>query len=108
MPLRVYLHISTKTKSGAQDGGTNLLNSSRASLPILSISSLVLRGLIALTSSGPKCDSTGPTAELSRGTTRGPLLLRLGRRGRVGMGAWMAGSLVSEGVEALESDRAKG
>ena len=65
---------------------THLRSSSRASFPILSISSLVRLGLMALTSSGPNSASTGPTAELSRGTTKGPLLLRLGSRGRVGMG----------------------
>lgn len=60
--------------------------SSLASLPSLSMSSLVRRGLIARTSSGPKGASTGPTALLSRGTTRGPLLFLLGRRGRTGIG----------------------
>jgi hypothetical protein len=65
---------------------THLLISSRASLPILSRSSLVLRGLIALTSFGPKLTSTGPTAELSRGTTMGPLLLRVGNGGLTGIG----------------------
>jgi hypothetical protein len=65
---------------------TNLLSSSRASLPSLSMSSLVRRGLMDLTSSGPYSASIGPTAELSRGTTRGPLLLRLGSLGRMGIG----------------------
>ena len=55
-------------------GSIYLLISSRAAFPILSRSSLVLLGLIALTSSGPKSGSRGPTAELSRGTTNGPLL----------------------------------
>jgi hypothetical protein len=64
-------------------------------LPILSISSLVRRGLIALTSSGPKLHSTGPTSKLSRGTTSGPLLLRLGSRGRMGIGWWMTWSSLS-------------
>lgn len=64
---------------------------------------------MARTSSGPKCESTGPTAELSRGTTKGPLLFRLGRRGRVGMGWWMMGSFWSEGVvETDESERSMG
>jgi len=66
-----------------------LFNSSRASLPSASISSLVRRGLMALTSSGPNSASMGPTAELSRGTTSGPLLFRLGKRGRMGVGWWI-------------------
>lgn len=91
---------------GLATGAACLRSSSRASLPMRSMSSLVLRGLMALTSSGPKCGSTGPTAELSRGTTRGPLLFRLGSRGRVGMGWWIMGSLLSEGdVDTEESHR---
>lgn len=83
---------------------THFVSSSRACLPILSMSSLVLRGLMALTSSGPKWASIGPTAELSRGTTKGPLLLRLGNRGRVGIGWWIVISL-SDPAEAEESER---
>jgi hypothetical protein len=78
--------VSQCTTGGGATVCSHLLISSRASLPILSMSSLVLRGLMALTSSGPKWASTGPTAELSRGTTKGPLLFRLGSRGRTGMG----------------------
>lgn len=69
-------------------GATHLRSSSLASRPIASISSLDLRGLIARTSSGPNCMSTGPTS-LSRGITMGPLLFLLRSRGRVGTGAWM-------------------
>jgi hypothetical protein len=79
----------------AKHDRTDLFISSRAALPILSISSLVRRGLIALTSSGPKLHSTGPTSKLSRGTTSGPLLLRLGSRGRMGIGWWMTWSSLS-------------
>lgn len=71
---------------------TNFCNSSLAALPRVSRSSLVLLGLIDLTSSGPTCRSTGPTADESRGTIIVPLLLRLGRRGRIGVGAWMGWS----------------
>lgn len=61
-----------------------LRSSSRVSLPRVWISSLVLRGLIALTSSGPTCKSTGPTSVESRGTIILPLLFRLGNFGRIG------------------------
>ena len=54
------------------------------------MSSLVLLGLMALTSSGPTCNSTGPTSIESRGTIMVPLLLRLGSLGRMGLGAWIS------------------
>lgn len=57
---------------------------------MFSRSSLVLLGLMALTSSGSKCVAMGPTCEESRGTIRVPLLLRLGSGGRVGMGIWIS------------------
>ena len=69
---------------------THLCNSSLASWPSAWMSSLVLLGLMALTSSGPICISTGPTASESRGTIMVPLLLRLGSFGRTGFGAWMS------------------
>lgn len=87
--------VSAYVGEGAKHDLTNLFISSRAALPILSISSLVRRGLIALTSSGPKLHSTGPTSKLSRGTTSGPLLLRLGSRGRIGIGWWITWSSLS-------------
>jgi hypothetical protein len=68
---------------------TNFWSSLRASWPMTSRSSLVLRGLIALTSSGSILVSTGPTAAESRGTIMVPLLFLLGSRGRLGMGARM-------------------
>jgi hypothetical protein len=72
----VSMKVSDSSERIVQLSRPYLLISSRAAFPILSRSSLVLRGLIALTSSGPKSGSRGPTAELSRGTTRGPLLFR--------------------------------
>lgn len=57
------------------------------------MSSLVRLGLMALTSSGPACTSTGPTSVESRGTIMVPLLLRLGSLGRTGFGAWMGWSI---------------
>jgi len=82
-----------------------LFISSLAFLLMRSISSLVLLGLIDRTSSGPKWHSTGPTSELSLGTTSGPLLFRLGRRGRRGMGCWMEDSSpLSTATEEFEDD----
>jgi hypothetical protein len=84
--MPAYANVSRSRINGGLRTSTDDRISSRAAFPILSMSSLVRRGLMALTSSGPNSDSTGPTAELSRGTTRGPLLFRLGSRGRVGIG----------------------
>jgi hypothetical protein len=68
------------------------------------MSSLVLLGLMDLTSSGPTIISTGPTSTESRGTIIVPLLLRLGKRGRTGAGAWML-TLWSTDDDDEESDR---
>lgn len=72
--------------------GSDLWSSSLACLPNASMSWLVLLGLIDLTSSGPTFQSTGPTSEESLGTIMVPLLRRLGRLGRTGIGAWMGWS----------------
>ena len=70
---------------------THLFISSLASFPKASMSSLVLLGLIARTSSGSSLISTGPTADESRGTIMVPLLFLLGNGGRMGTGALMVG-----------------
>ena len=88
---------------GGSAGQTHRCSSSLASFPNVSISSLVLLGLMALTSSGPTCISIGPTADESRGTIMVPLLLRLGRGGRTGMGAWMVGCWSSDDDESDQS-----
>lgn len=83
-----------RTRSqGAKPLQTHLSSSALASLPRVCMSSLVRRGLMALTSSGPACTSTGPTSVESRGTIMVPLLLRLGSFGRTGFGAWMGWSM---------------
>lgn len=89
---RACLAGSVSTHSTTRDGGgiAYLCSSSRASRPILSRSSLFLRGLMARTSSASRCMGTGPTSDDPCGTMRVPLLLRLGSRGRVGTGAWIS------------------
>jgi hypothetical protein len=76
-----------------------LCNSSLAAWPSVTMSSVLLLGLIDLTSSGP---TLGPTSVESRGTIMVPLLLRLGRRGRMGAGVWV---LWSTDDADEESDR---
>ena len=107
-----FEHVSMR-RQVTPKAETYIFISSLAACPILLISSLVLRGLMARTSSGPKCDSTGPTSKLSRGTTRGPLLRRLGKRGRIGIGWRIVPSSLScasdpEEDETAESERAIG
>lgn len=63
------------------------------------MSSVVLRGLMARTSSGSSSVSTGPTAEESLGTIMVPLLFRVGKGGRMGTGAWMEDCWSSEEVD---------
>ena len=94
MPWHVYSQrVSSYSSPRGQRTGSgdlrkpHLCSSSLASWPRAWISSLVLLGLMALTSSGPTCSSTGPTASESRGTIMVPLLLRLGSFGRAGFGA---------------------
>lgn len=86
-----------------------LCNSSLASLPIISRSRLVLRGLIDLTSFGANRVSTGPESEESResrGTMIVPLLFLLWNFGRAGTGALI--SLSSSDDPDEESDRVGG
>ncbi len=87
---QVPLFLGPDLHCRSRGATTHLCNSSLASLPSAWMSSLVLLGLMALTSSGPTCISTGPTAKESRGTIMVPLLLRLGSFGRTGFGAWMS------------------
>ena len=76
-------HDGNRRAKGLSGGGqTHSIKAWRASWPILSISSLLLRGLMVLASPSSYSSSLSSTWGLSRGIMMVPLDLRLPRRGR--------------------------